>query len=312
MNDVVDVVFIAAHGRVLNNKLIQERVPLKHVKLIDVKNVELRPRDYPNSGTFFTYGVDGKVCGKNVARAADTAFGYSTLDKIFDKSITMNNYGVKGFEKKDGLYYPTKIEHAKEFKYGPIFPNMVFFPLTDKQKTDNTKTKYGKIKTHGNINREELGGIYYFNGDTQKIIAHVDVKSGQTLDRIIKFILPAFRMRHNREDKHVYIFLHTCLGENIHQQYLKNTKFNSSRRYFQRVASEKLPPLVGYDEIEPYFIENPSISRRCTTMNFSPPERFSPVSPVRKPTKRRKLSGGKNKKTKKKKSKRRKSYKKCI
>ena len=256
----------------------------------------------------FSYGVDGVVHGKYAARTADSAFGYSTLEKIFDKSITRDNCAVKDVVTKDGFNYPTKIEHASNFKYGPTFPNMVFAQLTNHEK--QITERYGKIKTPGNIKPGGTGGIYYFNGDTQEIIEHVDVRPyGETLEDVIIKKLPEIRMKHNRKDKHVYIFLHTCLGENIYKQYLKNTQFNNSRRYFQSV-SEELPPLE-FESLTPYVDRisvNDTIYRRGTEMltntrNFSPPDNFNDVrafSPVRTQTnKRRKLTGGKKKKLKK-------------
>ena len=126
---------------------------------------------------------------------------------------------------------------------------MVFAQLTNHEK--QITERYGKIKTPGNIKPGGTGGIYYFNGDTQEIIEHVDVRPyGETLEDVINKKLPEIRMKHNRRDKHVYIFLHTCLGENIYKQYLKNTQFNNSRRYFQSV-SEELPPLE-FESLTPY------------------------------------------------------------
>ena len=115
--------------------------------------------------------------------------------------------------------------------------------------------------------------------------------------------------------------MHTCLGENIYKQYLKNAQFNNSRRYFQSV-SEELPPLE-FESLRPYIDRisvNNTIYRRGTEMltntrNFSPLEDFSPVrtfSPVRmtQTNKRRKLSGGKKKKSKKKPKKKKKTKRK--
>ena len=319
MNDVVDVVFIDLHGAVINKEYLGRQNVHYYIGMSDIKNVELPQDLYPNSGTFFSYGVDGVVHGKYASRTADSAFGYSTLEKIFDTSITRNNCAVKDVIMKDGFNHPTKIEHAANFKYGPTFPNMVFARLTNHEK--EITEKYGTIQTPGNRKSGGTGGIYYFNGDAQKIIEHVDVKPyGETLEDVINTTLPEIRRKHNRTDKHVYIFLHTCLGENIHKQYLKNTPFNNSRRYFQSVA-EELPPLE-FESLRPYVDRisvNDTIYRRGTEMltntrNFSPPDNFNDVrafSPVRTQTnKRRKLTGGKKKKSKRKLKKKKKTNRK--
>ena len=116
MNDVVDVVFIDLHGAVISDEYLRKYVNAKHyINSTDIKNVELPKHLYPNSGTFFSYGVEGGLwCGYS-PQIADSAFGYSTLDKIFDTSITRDNCAIKEVEKKDGLYYALKMEHAKEF-----------------------------------------------------------------------------------------------------------------------------------------------------------------------------------------------------
>lgn len=67
MNDVVDVVFIDLHGAVINKEYLGRRNVHYYIGTSDIKNVELPQDLYPNSGTFFSYGVDGVVHGKYAA-----------------------------------------------------------------------------------------------------------------------------------------------------------------------------------------------------------------------------------------------------